>query len=65
MEGSLETHEVRAIRVIHFKDRKMLDILAEVSWWPTRDDPGLNPLNSLVAYRDLRERAPQLLIEYF
>jgi len=65
VEGSLATHEVRTIRHIHFKDKKSLDVLAEVSWWPSRDDPLLIPSNSLVAYRDLRERAPQHLIEYF
>lgn len=36
-----------------------------MSWWPSLDDPQLIPFDSEVSYKDVREKAPELLVDYF
>ena len=69
VQGTLERNEPkRILELIGFppeKNPKVADVLCLVEWWPSPDDPLAKVENSEIPYKDMREKAPRLLTEFY
>ena len=66
VEGSFERHEPRRVRSIHdLLNKKAVEIMCTVEWYPDLDDGGSIPKDSRVPYAEVRKKAPKLLCDFF